>query len=210
MTQPLPATISAALTDPDRSVQREVEALLVRLLADHPDAIVKQPAHHGVNHQVRAPEPLAGVALALHVQRVAHRLAREHATQARATGHDWLEIATAGGLEPHAEPWERAAAAFALVAGPPARLWDEQVVWWHCPTCGQRIRDTGPDAGRGDDETGHTPTCQRRLAQLAAWAAEEAAAEPNDQDPDLGDDWDEDGEDPDDADWNPDAPLGFR
>jgi hypothetical protein len=217
MTDPLRAAIDRTLTDPDRTVRREVESLLVRLLADQPGAVVEQPAYPGATYSVRVPAPLAGVALALQVQRVAHRLAREHATQARAAGYDWLEIATAAGLEPTAEPSERAAAAFSLTAGPPARLWDEQVVWWQCPSCGQGIRDTGPDAGRGDDETGHAPTCQRRLSQLAAWAAEDAAADLDDRDLDEDFDdetgWDADGEHPDNddaADWNPDAPLGFR
>jgi hypothetical protein len=158
-------------------------------------------------------------------------VAREYATRARAAGHTWEEIAVAAQLEPTAEPWERAAAAFTLAAGPPARVWDTQVVRWLCGSCRQRIRDTGPYAGRGDEETGHTPTCERRLAQLAVWEAQDAAADLDDEgwwdgglddtgghDEDFDDDQDEDVDEDlyDDgdrfpkSDWNPDAPQGFR
>jgi hypothetical protein len=199
----LRAAMDATLARPERVARREVEALLLRLLADDPAGSVEETPYRDAPYREWVPAPLAGVAVALLVERVAHRLAREHAVRARADGHDWLQIATAGGLEPKAEPHERAAAAFSLAAGPPVRLWDEQIVRWTCPTCGQRIRDTGPDAGRGDDETGHAPTCQRRLAQLAAWAAEDSAAdwdEHDDVDEHLDDeDLDREHEDLDDA-----------
>ena len=201
--------MTTGVTDPDRIVRREVEALLVRLLTDQPGAVIEQPVYEAATCSLRMPAPLAGLAAALQVQRVAHRLAREHAIRARAAGYDWLEIATAAGLEPTAQPWERATAAFTLAAGP-VRPWDEQVVWWHCPTCRQRIRDTGPDAARGDDEQGHTPTCQRRLAQLAAWAVEDAAElDTQDQDLDLDDETGWDDHDNDD-DWSLDVPGRHR
>jgi hypothetical protein len=207
------AALDAMLTDSSttRRVRRDVEALMLRILVDHhPNAVVDEHAGHNIagfrDGTVRRPVGLAGVAVALLVERTAHGLAQEHAARARADGNTWEEIGVAAGLEPTAEPAERAAAAFTLAAGTPARWWDAQVVSWRCGGCGQRIRDTGPDAGRGEDETGHTPTCERRLAQLAAWEARDAAADLDDQDEHL----DDDGDSFPDGDWNPDAPQGFR
>jgi hypothetical protein len=114
--------------------------------------------------------PLWSLSAALRIERVAHGRARGFAADARAAGCGWLQIADAAGIDPKAEPYERATAAFNLAAGPARRLWN-QTVPWCCPTCRQTITDRGPEAGVDDDETGHADTCARRLAQLAAWQA---------------------------------------
>jgi hypothetical protein len=163
-------TVHPPADDMGQRARAAVESLLLNLVtrAD-PDAVVTEPVFPGAATTVCRPWALHGLAAALLVEHIAHGLAREHAARARGAGHTWLEIAAAAGLEPEAQRWERATAAFTFAAGEPSGFFANQTARWTCLTCRKPVTDHGPEAGIGDDETGHAEDCTRRRAQLAAW-----------------------------------------
>jgi hypothetical protein len=165
-----------AFPDPALSTaRREVEAAVMRLVLAHdPTAVVDEPPMPGASWTEPRPAPMPAVAAALVLHRTVRRQIHDHIARARGAGHTWLEIADATGLAPHTQPWQRELAAFDLVAITLSNR-DHRSTSWRCATCRQIVTDHGPDAARGDDEHGHATTCTRRLAQLAAWEAQDAS-----------------------------------
>lgn len=150
------------------------------------DAVrVERPSLFGPDH---APlpdvEPLAGVRAALFVSRAATGQMREYAEQARGDGVSWRQLGEALALakdaERHDTPLDEAAWLF-VVEGirpgqdpPPHRTGHPTSSRWTCNTCGERITDRGPFEGGHPDnrEEGHTTSCTRHRAALAAYEHE--------------------------------------
>lgn len=115
-------------------------------------------------------DPLAGVRAADLVQRAAAAQRREYATEARAAGRSWDEVADALGLT---DLNEADVLAFEEVAGD-CTAFSGGRVWWRCGSCGQRITDTGPFTTHpADIEAGHGPLCARHAADIAEWEQEQ-------------------------------------
>lgn len=119
-------------------------------------------------------DPLAGVQAGVLVRAVAGREIREAATDARAAGRSWDEIADALGLtdDEDGPPGTRAERAFEQVAGR-SDAFRAADVRWTCAWCGQRVTDRGPfESHPHDREDGHAADCARQGAELAAWRVE--------------------------------------
>jgi hypothetical protein len=103
------------------------------------------------------------------------------ACRAQGEGASWAEIAPHLDLEingdPEASAYAKAEKAFERIAGWPGSFSDV-CVCWDCGSCGGRIRDSGPYNSHPDDnESGHTETCQRHRAAVAAHETERERSE---------------------------------
>ena len=117
--------------------------------------------------QVSEPEPLAGIAAAVSVEREARRIALEYVRYAREDGLSWREIAAALGLagETHGMTDDGPAVRAFRYAAPARGGWFP----WSCPSCRQQVRDHGPELAPHDAEQGHAEGCERFAATLAEW-----------------------------------------
>lgn len=116
--------------------------------------------------QVEEPEPLAGIAAAVAVERQARRLCLESVRYAREDGLTWAQIGKAMGFgtrPPDDDPSVRAYR-YAVPAS-------DRGDWftWRCPSCGQLIRDYGPELGPHEAEEKHAEGCGRFAATVAEW-----------------------------------------
>lgn len=117
-----------------------------------------------------AADPLEALKVARAIADHGRGMVRDYALKARGAGRTWAEIA--GPLGVAAEADDRAQEAFLFVVGPRYRF-DPQYAYWRCISCGERVRDSGPYGGHPDDsETGHTETCERHTAAVAAYESE--------------------------------------
>jgi hypothetical protein len=103
---------------------------------------------------------------------------------ARADGMGWHELGALLGVGPDAieDGVSVAEAAFSFAAGRPASSWEELMVWWTCPACGETISDRGPGFEYpGDAEQGHAEDCKRLAAAItehdALWTQDALRAE---------------------------------
>ena len=113
------------------------------------------------------------------MQHAAERAARDYVRYARQDGASWAQIGEALGLAAEGERtgYDLAAAAYEHAAGQ-SGSWHRPGFAWDCAGCGQTITDRGPYESHPDDnEHGHTGTCPRHAAALAAWQAEQDAWE---------------------------------
>ncbi|HUY52586.1 MAG TPA: hypothetical protein VMV92_43940 [Streptosporangiaceae bacterium] len=137
--------------------------------ADTPVSLLP-PAQHSAD--LAEAQPLASLEAAAELENVAHDLVGEHIRLARQSGRPWYQIADA--LHLHAlacfnkEPTAEEAFCAALRYN---RLADRRHFEWDCPACAQPITDHGPFREIPEREDGHTATCPRRTAELAAWHA---------------------------------------
>jgi hypothetical protein len=118
-------------------------------------------------------DPLAGIRAAVAACNAANAEIRRYAEQARGAGRTWDEIADALGIQPDRFDEPRGELAFMLVAEdrplPFRESFHRLDAWWRCESCGERIRDRGPfDGYPANNESGHTPTCRRHAAEIAA------------------------------------------
>lgn len=126
------------------------------------------------------PRPLAGMAAALIVVRMAQDQAYKFAKDLRGEGCSWPAIADL--LEiPWSEEYSRPERAYELVAGQAPGTFGNQRVYWTCGGrggCGQYITDRGPYNGWPEDnEGGHAEGCRRLAAEMAAYERESAERE---------------------------------
>lgn len=141
--------------------------------------LIARTAFRGSRTTVPDVEPLVGLSVSRRLEIAARGHARDYIRAARETGHSWQEIGTALGLVPGGDAQRGgdtvAEAAFAYAAGHPdtevARRYGRSVVW-HCDTCDQAISDHGLIVGPAEDERGHTESCPRLTATVAAWDAQ--------------------------------------
>lgn len=125
----------------------------------------------------RLDDPLAGIRAALLVRGVAEAQLYDYARTARAAGRSWNEIGAALGLPSEAAPVGEAAFDWLVCGRPPASKeegwsWRAPSACWRCTTCDAQVTDNGPfESHPGDNETGHTESCARHRAEVAAWAA---------------------------------------
>ncbi|HET9894623.1 MAG TPA: hypothetical protein VFQ44_06780 [Streptosporangiaceae bacterium] len=170
--------------DQDAAEQRRVARNLARRamfdLARATGArFITQPAFRGSHAAVPDVGPLDGLSASRRLELAARGHATDYIRAAREAGHTWQEIGTALGLVPGADAQQAgdtvAEAAFTYAAGSPdtevSRLYGRSAVW-HCGTCDQAISDRGLFAGPAEDERGHTESCPRLAADVAAWDAE--------------------------------------
>lgn len=122
----------------------------------------------------------AALQAAVAVRNVAESLIHDHAMKARAEGTPWEDIGRALGFD--GDDWadqpvgDIAYRVLVWDEDPPdvSPTWSrrEGNAYWECRSCGERIKDTGPFESHPDDtEHGHTETCARHTAAVAAWKA---------------------------------------
>jgi hypothetical protein len=111
--------------------------------------------------------------LAKLLEQAAVRAQRDAIPPARAAGITWRQIGEQLNLE--GTGYAHIAEAAYDFAGETGQWHRDGAGWpihWTCPTCEQRITDTGPFNGVENDETGHADGCQRHADDIAAEDAE--------------------------------------
>jgi hypothetical protein len=115
-----------------------------------------------------------GIQAARFASAYAHQQMLRYATKARGEGVTWADLAESLGIKSEADAYGKspAEAAFELVSGHDDRSYRSPTVSWECISCGARVTDRGPYNGHpDDDENGHTESCRRHRADLAAFKA---------------------------------------
>lgn len=116
-------------------------------------------------------DALAGLGAARLVQRVAEAAIADYAVEARTAGWTWAEIGAALDITGGDWPGAVAERAFDRIAGGGGDGRSRSSVRWTCPSCGERITDSGPFTSHpADIESGHADRCVRYAADVAAWA----------------------------------------
>jgi hypothetical protein len=143
----------------------EARAAITRLVRDEGAEMVARPLNRREpdGRTTQEPEPLAGIAAAVALERAVRQSCTESVRYAREDGLRWERIGAALGFA------GRGAAddAYAYVC-PGARHDD----WfsWICPSCRKLIRDRGPEAGHpADGEQGHAEGCARFAELVRAY-----------------------------------------
>ncbi len=121
--------------------------------------------------QVSEPEPLAGIAAAVAVEREARRLCLESVRYAREDGMAWHAIGEAMGFADHPPRGMTSVAEHAFCRAVPGHAAADYFVWT-CPECGKLVRDYGPELGPHEAEQNHAGDCERFAAAVRAWDAQ--------------------------------------
>ena len=148
----------------------EAEKAIHHLVTAAGGQLTRRPAVEGepVFGTVPAPEPLAGLTAARHLEHAARYLTGTYAKAAREQGRSWPDIGTALGYKPGPGDLTPAESAFRAVA---YDLGHEFRFYWGC-ACGETIADNGLElANPRDAEEGHAPGCPRLAADVAAYTA---------------------------------------
>jgi hypothetical protein len=122
-------------------------------------------------------DPRAGIRAALAVQGIAGSLVGEYARDARAAGRSWEDIAEVLGIEDDRDAYcGRGEVVYRfLVEGEPLpggerSRFERSSTYWRCGSCGELVADRGPfGAHPADNESGHTESCARHAAEIAAY-----------------------------------------
>lgn len=110
-----------------------------------------------------------GIRAARTVAAAARGLMYDYARRARGAGLSWRQLADPLGVLGD-EDIDPAAAAFELIAGPPAYRFDQVTTAWRCASCDAYVTDTGPDNGHpADCERGHAAGCARHRREIRAY-----------------------------------------
>lgn len=139
----------------------------VSLILEDPAHLTEQPILPGWQTKELRARPLTRLQAAVWLQGEARRVAWSEIGKARSAGATWLEIAGVLDLV-DGDGYEKATAAYEYAAK------DSFSDRFHfdCGSCGARITDHGPyDPHPVDQEEGHTETCTRQAAAIAAWKA---------------------------------------
>jgi hypothetical protein len=139
----------------------------------NPEAYASDVEHASAPTELSAYDPLAAARASQDLLGSIQRLVRENALKARGRGENWWRIASALSLLPEGRPDSAAAYRTVLGAHPDERWWTaDWSVIWTCSTCGEAVRELGPDFGGPDErESGHAATCSRHAADVRAWEA---------------------------------------
>ncbi|MCO7192646.1 hypothetical protein [Pseudonocardia sp. McavD-2-B] len=121
-------------------------------------------------------DPLAGVRAALLMRSVAEAQLYDYARSARAAGRSWDEIGAVLGLSTGGVPVGEEAFDWLVCGRVPdperkgIRSWRTPSAYWRCTSCDAQVTDDGPfESHPADNETGHTDSCTRHQADIAAW-----------------------------------------
>ncbi|MFJ9365423.1 hypothetical protein ACIRRA_13525 [Nocardia sp. NPDC101769] len=144
----------------ERAVHEELRAQFGK------GAVVMRSIGAGLSSNMPDPvDPVQGIDVAIRTVRQAERLLDRYVRQARALGRSWKQIGEALDLDMiDGDPAERA---FEYVTAEPDRF-DSRRMTWRCGSCDRLISDYGPYTGPSDSEEGHTDSCIRHRAEIAA------------------------------------------
>lgn len=139
----------------------------VALLMEDPAHVTDEPVWKGATSTRRQARPVTQLQAAVWLRGQMRQQVHTAIRKARSGGASWQEIAVVLDLvdADRATPYDQAVAAF-----------EEAVDGWgdtftfECGTCGSRVADHGPyDSHPLAQESGHTETCERQAAAVAAW-----------------------------------------
>lgn len=161
------------MTDPDYAARREAGNAVHRLVRAAGGGFAGRPLIRSDpdSRQVPEPEPLAGIAAAVAVEREARRLCLESVRYAREDGLSWHAIGEALGFADHPPRGMTSVAEHAFQQAVPGHAAADYFVWT-CPSCRQLVRDYGPELAPHDAEQGHAEGCGRFAATVSAWDAQ--------------------------------------
>lgn len=168
--EPIPGETYRGLFDDESALEvlrRRIDAAVLEYLrAEYgPGAVIAEPY----------PKPANLIDAMLVTRMVSDRaltLRIDWAKKARGAGTPWRELVAPLGIDTSDEWTDGPKDAFRLVAGPPSMAHDPIYAHWTCASCGQLIRDSGPDAGHPvDAEENHADGCARFAREIAAWQA---------------------------------------
>lgn len=176
MNEELQETLRQAARDAYLTARTSV----VRMVEAAGGEVRERPIWRGANSTTHYAEPGAGIKAALLLQRAANSAVHDYIRYARQDGLTWQEIGAALDLETDAAersiPVREAAFDYAAPSG--ESPWQTTTFRFECGSCDETIRDTGPyEAHPEDNEAGHAAGCERFAAQLAAYQAQQDAAE---------------------------------
>lgn len=143
----------------------------VALLLEDPAHITDEPIWKGASSTRRQARPLTHIQAAVWLHGQMRQQMHTWIAKARGAGASWQEIAVVLDLvdEDRKTPYDQAVAAFELAAD---YGFSDRYYSYECGTCGDRVRDFGPyESHPTDQEEGHTETCARQTAAIAAWKA---------------------------------------
>jgi hypothetical protein len=146
-------------------LRRRIEAAVLEYLrTEHgPGAVLNEPYPRPANL-------VDGMLTARKVSDRAQMMLIDWARKARGEGTPWRELVDPLGIDTSDEWIDGPKEAFRLVAGPPSMPYDPIYAHWTCASCGEFIKDNGPDAGHPvDAEKGHADGCERHARDIAAW-----------------------------------------
>lgn len=151
-------------TDADRT-RWAVQDAIARLAVEQYGAswVQREPLGEGFPPR-REPSPMAAIKACAAIEKIAHQRAGYYALEARGDGATWQDIAEQLGVAPDAFN-SAASVAFERVA------WPSPVARWNCRTCGQKVKDHGPENGPHQEE-GHAANCDRHATEIRAVEAE--------------------------------------
>lgn len=138
----------------------------VALLLEDPEHIADVPVWKGASSTKRQARPLTHLQAAVWLRGELRAQVYSAVGKARGAGASWEEIAVVLDVDGE-HPYDRAVAAFEQASD--GQLSD-RYYFYECGTCEARVRDFGPyESHPLDREEGHTETCARQTAAIAAW-----------------------------------------
>jgi hypothetical protein len=153
----------------DYQVRWAARRALHDVCADRGVAMVTTRPAAGIGGELREPDALPALPVALQLLGEVRGLMNGLARRARQDGHDWDRIGEAFGFQAGSDPEDTPAArAFTAVATPGYHSHVPEFTW-KCPGCDQLITDHGPGLPPNDNERGHAAGCARFAATLQAW-----------------------------------------
>ncbi len=155
---------------------RPEDALASRAISEllhevDPGAFAPHFQHPSQLVEADVPSPLAAAQAARALLAALRRKIVQHGLEARGAGESWEDVANALELTCNGVADEAAAYLTVLgVRGISPRWSPAWGVLWTCGSCGEAVRDYGPEYGGPDDrETGHASTCARHCADVRDW-----------------------------------------
>ena len=125
-------------------------------------------------------DPRTGIRAALAVQGIAGSLVGEYARDARAAGRSWEDIAEVLGVEDDRDAYcgrgelvYRFLVEGEALPGEGRSRFQRSAIYWRCSSCQELVTDRGPfESHPSDNESGHTGSCARHAAEVAAYVRE--------------------------------------